>query len=187
MASVLAKIQTLEREKMDLSNQLSSTNSALTKYREEKSVGMKDKYIKEMKDFIDGLQLKDPEVKNLMHARMEDLAKQGNETGVWEILACASSNHRANVNQIENLTNELNSYRDKEKQLQGGLFQSEMNRIQTISSDIQSTNSTGMKRSRDDHENSSNIINGGSGNIWDDFQEMVMKQGGNRGSDYGAN
>jgi hypothetical protein len=105
------------------------------------------------------------------------------------------------------LTNELNSYRDKvgfvslktfvecfshvnfsnqEKQLQGGLFQSEMNRIQTISSDIQSTNSTGMKRSRDDHENSSNIINGG-GNIWDDFQEMVMKQGGNRGSDYGAN
>lgn len=159
-----------------------------------------------MKDFIDGLQLKDPEVKNLMHARMEDLAKQGNETGVWEILACASSNHRANVNQIENLTNELNSYRDKvgfvslkkfvecfsrvnfsnqEKQLQGGLFQSEMNRIQTISSDIQST-TTGMKRSRDDHENSSNIING-SGNIWDDFQEMVMKQGGNRGSDYGAN
>lgn len=69
MASVLAKIQTLEREKTDLSNQLSSTNSALTKYREEKSVGMKDKYIKEMKDFIDGLQLKDPEVKNLMHAR----------------------------------------------------------------------------------------------------------------------
>lgn len=44
---------------------------------------------------------------------MEDLAKQGNETGVWGILACASSNHRANVNQIENLTTELNNYRDK--------------------------------------------------------------------------
>lgn len=67
----------MERDKIELSNQLSSTNSALTKYREEKSVGMKDKYIKEMKDFIDGLQLKDPEVKNSMHARMEDLAKQG--------------------------------------------------------------------------------------------------------------
>lgn len=30
---------------------------------------MKDKYIKEMKDFIDGLQLKDPEIKSSMHAR----------------------------------------------------------------------------------------------------------------------
>jgi hypothetical protein len=64
-------IQALEREKMDLKAKLDSTSSVLTKYREEKSVGMKDKYMKEMKDFIDGLQLKDPEIKNSMHAKME--------------------------------------------------------------------------------------------------------------------
>lgn len=74
---------------------------------------MKDRYIKEMKDFIEGLQLRDPEVKKAMHDKMEALAHQGNETGVWEILACASSNHKANVNQIETLTTELNSYREK--------------------------------------------------------------------------
>lgn len=58
-----------------------------------------------------------------LERRMEDLAKQGKETGVWEILACASSNHRTNVNQIETLTSQLNSYKEKERQLQGGLFQ----------------------------------------------------------------
>lgn len=58
-----------------------------------------------------------------MHDRMEALANQGNETGVWEILACASSNHRANVNQIESLTNEINSYKETFKQYQGGSFQ----------------------------------------------------------------
>lgn len=62
MASVLAKIQALEREKADLRAQLESTNTALSKYREEKSIGMKEKYSKEIKDFIDMLQLKDPEV-----------------------------------------------------------------------------------------------------------------------------
>lgn len=207
MASVLAKIQSLEKEKNDLESKLHSSTAALAKYREEKSVvinpypndihlstwnddvlmnlhaqGMKDRYVKEMKDFIEGLQLKDPEVKKSMHERMETLANQGNETGVWEILACASSNHRANVHQIEALNNELNSYREKERQLQGGVFGSESSRVEQV----------GTKRVRQDQDDyrdplaaaSSSSRPNDPSNIWMDFQDMVMRQGGNTGSDY---
>lgn len=202
------KKQALEKEKMDLRSKLESTNNTLHKYREEKSVGMKDRYAKEMKDFIDGLQLKDPEIKNSMHAKMEELAKQGNETGVWEILACASSNHRASVNQIETLTQvislvyllffvskltptinqELNSYKDKERQLQGGLFQSEMSRFQQDTNQI---GSAGVKRARAEDSIAGggamdNSIMGESNDIWSDFHSMVMRSGGNRGADYSA-
>lgn len=65
----------------------------------------------------------------------------------------------------------------QEKQLQGGLFRSESSRV----SDHPSDAILGAKRGREELE----VPTGHD--IWSDFQDLVMKQGGNRGADYSQN
>lgn len=50
------------------------------------------------------------------------LVQSGDESGVWNVIACASSSWVSNVNQIETLTTQLNEYREKERLLSGGEF-----------------------------------------------------------------
>lgn len=100
------------------------------------------------------------------------LVQQGDESGVWNVIACASSNWVHNVNQIETLTHQLNEYKEKERLLSGGIFQTEDSRMMS---------SSGEKRKYDDvgetHGASSNADN----DIWSEFQSMMMSSGGNRG------
>lgn len=82
------------------------------------------------------------------------------------MVACASNSWAANVNQIESLTSEINSYKEKEKMLQGGLFADEGSRIGSLS---------GEKRKNQEPEEAHDI--------WGEFESMIMKGGGNRGID----
>jgi uncharacterized protein YfkK (UPF0435 family) len=78
-----------------------------------------------------------------------------------------------NVDQIETLTQQLNEYKEKEKLLSGGIFQTEESRM----------SSAGDKRKYDDI----GITKGGTSSnesdnsIWSEFEHMLMSSGGNRG------
>lgn len=111
MASVLAKIQALEREKNELSSALQANNNRLAKFQEGKKAEMEAVMNSTISKWLEGLDTKDVAAKDQLKNGLQSLIDEGNESGVWNVIACASSNWAANVNSIENLTNEVNSYK----------------------------------------------------------------------------
>lgn len=182
MASVLAKIQALEREKADLHNSLAATQGRLSKLQEGKRAEMEQLMNSTINKWLEQLPTKDANSKETLRAGLEKLVKDGNESGVWEVVACASSNWQNNVNQIEALTQEVNSYREKERQLQGGLFQSEPSRF--VPAGL-----AGQKRSAPEGEGE---VSGyptmgmsvGGGDMWSELESIFSREGGIRGVDY---
>jgi uncharacterized protein YfkK (UPF0435 family) len=123
--------------------------------------------------WLENLQTKDAASKDQLRDGLNRLVQQGDESGVWNVIACASSNWVHNVDQIETLTQQLNEYKEKEKLLSGGIFQTEESRM----------SSAGDKRKYDDI----GITKGGTSSnesdnsIWSEFEHMLMSSGGNRG------
>lgn len=169
MASVLAKIQALEREKMEMKSNLEQTNMRLSRLQEGKRAEMEAMMNSTISKWLEQLETKDGTAKESLREGLNKLVQDGNESGVWEVVACASSNWASNVNTIEALTNEINSYKEKERQLHGGLFREEDSRLE---------NSTTSKRKSDD------ISQRDPSDIWGEFENMIMRSGGNRGADY---
>lgn len=167
MASVLSKIQSLEREKMELNQQLVQKDAKLDKLTENKRVEMHQMLETTISKFLEDLQTKDEKTKTDLKAGLNRLAQKGDETGVWEVVACASAAHVERVNELEKLRTEVNAFREREKVLQGGMFGNESARI---SSDA------GNKRKADDISTSS--TDNGVPDIFEEFSRTIMAEGG---------
>jgi hypothetical protein len=170
MASVLAKIQSLEREKQAMAATLSSNNARLAKLQEGKKAEMEVLMNSTIAKWLENLETKDTAAKDQLKSGLQSLIDDGNESGVWNVIACASSSWAANVNSIESLTNEVNSYKEKEKELQGTIFANESNRVVE----------TDRKRKADD------MASDAPKDIWGEFESMMMKSGGNVGHLYAS-
>ena len=167
MASVLAKIQQLENDKKMLEQSLGQSNERLSKFQATKREEMKAIMESTINKWLEHLEATENFSKDNLKSGLERLVQEGNPTGVWDVIACASSNWQNNVNEIESLRTKLNSYEEKEKQLQNsGIFAREESRIDTHA---------GGKRKADDI--SPNVTR----DIWGDLESMIMKQGGNDG------
>jgi len=57
--------------------------------------------------WLEGLDTKDVAAKDQLKNSLQHLIDDGNESGVWNVIACASNSWIANVNSIEALTNEV--------------------------------------------------------------------------------
>ena len=186
-ASILAKIQSLEKEKADMRAQLDNVSGKLGKLQESKRVEMEQMMNSTITKWLENLETKDAAAKQQLKEGLNKLVQQGDESGVWNVIACASSNWIHNVNQIETLTHQLNEYKEKERLLSGGIFQSEEARISsgTSSSSAAIPNqiiSSGEKRKYDEIGMTRNGVDNYSDNdIWSEFQGMMMSTGGNRG------
>ena len=184
-ASILAKIQSLEKEKADMRSQLEMVSGKLSKLQESKRAEMEQMMNSTITKWLENLDTKDAAAKLQLKEGLNRLVQQGDESGVWNVIACASSSWVHNVGQIEQLTQQLNEYKEKERLLTGGLFQSEESRLSaSANSAVPPVGSiAGEKRRYDDmgstHGGSSG--NNGDHDIWSEFQSMMMSAGGNRG------
>lgn len=116
------------------------------------------------------LQTRDEASKAQLEHGLKTLAADGNESGVWEVVACASSNWAANVNEIEQLRNKLNTYEEREKELAAsGVFSRESDRIEPAT----------HKRKADDISQPQQ-----TNDIWSEFETMIMGKGGNTGDSW---
>lgn len=190
MASVLAKIQALEKEKSELKGALDNSQARLSKLQEGKRAEMEEVFNTTINKWLDQLSPKDPQAVATLRSGLEKLAKEGNESTVWEVMACASSNWMNNVNEKEQLLAQVNSYKEKEKQLQGsGLFQNENSRMTMMQQEAIPSMSRGghMEPVPGDKRKADGISTGdlgSSGDIWNEFESMIMQRGGNAGADY---
>lgn len=174
VASILAKVQQLEEANKLLQSQHAAANAQLSKFKEGKRAEMEALLNSTIAKWLEQLETKDAESKKSLEAGLKALAQDGNESGVWEVVACASSNWQTNVNEIENLRNKLNTYEEREKELTAsGVFSKEDNRIDTTSS--------GTKRKADEI---SPTEQNGTQDIWAEFQGMLMGKGGNSGDNF---
>ena len=120
LASVLAKIQSLEKEKSDMRAQLDSASAKLSKLQESKRAEMEQMMNSTINKWLENLSTTDAGAKEQLKDGLNRLVQSGDESGVWNVIACASSSWVTNVNQIETLTTQLNEYREKERLLSGG-------------------------------------------------------------------
>ena len=182
LASVLAKIQSLEKEKADMRAQLDMTTTKLSKLQESKRSEMEQMMNSTISKWLESLNTSDAAAKDQLKDGLNRLVQSGDESGVWNVIACASSSWVSNVNQIEQLTTQLNEYQEKERLLSGGIFQSEESRI---SSNGAIPPVIGDKRKADGISQAHGASSGSPGDIWSEFQTMIMAGGGNMGHDYG--
>ena len=186
LGSVLAKIQSLEKEKADMRAQLDVVSGKLSKLQESKRAEMEQMMNSTISKWLENLNTSDAAAKEQLKLGLNHLVQSGDESGVWNVIACASSNWATNVNQIETLTTQLNEYREKERLLTGGIFQSEDSRVSTSSTGGGGIlHQSGEKRKIDGISHSHGASSGTPGDIWSEFQSMMMSSGGNRCYDYG--
>lgn len=178
LASVLAKIQSLEKEKADMRAQLEVSNAKLSKLQESKRAEMEQMMNSTISKWLESLNTSDAAAKDQLKDGLNRLVQSGDESGVWNVIACASSSWVSNVNQIEQLTTQLNEYREKERLLSGGIFQSEESRVAVPPV-------SGDKRKADGISSAHGATSGAPGDIWSEFQTMMMAGGGNAGYDAG--
>jgi hypothetical protein len=181
-ASVLAKIQSLEKEKADMRAQLESAVGKLSKLQESKRAEMQDMLNTTISKWLENLNMPDAQAKDQLRDGLNRLVQSGDETGVWNVVACASSNWVHNVNQIETLTNQLNEYKEKERLISGGLFHSEDSRISSSSSSAIPI--VGEKRKAESISQAHGATSRVPGDIWGEFEDMMHANGGRCNIDF---
>jgi hypothetical protein len=167
MASILARVQALETEKKAMAQMNENMHGKLAKFQEGKKAEMELVMNTTIRRWLDGLDTKDTEGKKQLECGLNKLIDDSDESGVWNMIACASSNWVSNVNSIETLTNEVNAYKEKEKIVQDTLFVDESSRMVETS--------VGHKRGH------SEMSAGAPKDIWNEFESIMMARGGNTG------
>jgi hypothetical protein len=127
--------------------------------------------------WLENLETKDAAAKHQLSKGLNRLVQQGDESGVWNVIACASSNWVHNVNQIKTLTQQLNEYKEKERLLSGGIFHAEESRMASHASGKRSFEEMNTLT-----HGSTNLTSRTNENLWDDFQSLMMGRGGIKGS-----
>jgi hypothetical protein len=82
----------------------------LAKLQEGKKAEMEILMNSTISKWLEGLDTKDVAAKDQLKNGLQHLIDDGNESGVWNVIACASNSWIANVNSIEALTNEVFAY-----------------------------------------------------------------------------
>lgn len=104
------------------------------------------------------------EVENVVKGLRELIGLAKEESGVWRVMACASSVHQQNVNKLEELQREANELRER---VSGGKFGSEDSRM--------IDDGAGKKRK---HDVISNEPARTKPMVWDDIELMLKHENG---------
>lgn len=167
MASVLARIQALENDKSSLTAELQQKDAKIDKLTESKRAEMQQMLQTTISTFLTDLQPKDVKAVEEVKSGLERIALKGTDNAIWDVVACASAAHAVRVNELETLRVEVNAFRDKEKQLQGGMFSNEEARMQ---------GGSGGKRKSDEISSDNSAPD-----IFAEFSRSIIQTGGNNG------
>jgi superfamily II RNA helicase len=163
ISSVLSHVQSLESEKKKLEEYVALQNQRLERLTQGKRDEMKKQLDTMIAEWLQGIDVTNEEVKKEFMTGMERIVKDTkDESGVWQVMCCASAAHRRNVTQLQQIQEEYNTLKTR---VEGGTFRAEDARVQT-------------KRPREGDEGGGAAPSlSGGGNVWDEF-ESFMKTGG---------
>jgi len=155
LTSVLSHVSVLETEKRALQESLTRQNERLERLTQSKREEMKTQLDTMITEWLKDIDVSNEEVKTEFMTGMERIVKDTkDDSGVWQVMCCASNAHRRNVTQLQKVQEEYNELKNK---VEGGTFRNEETRL-------------GKRRQTEEPVQ-------GPGNIWDEF-ESYMKAGG---------
>ena len=156
--SMLTHVNSLESEKKAMQEYLAKQNERIEKLTAGKKAEMK-KTLEGMVDgWLNNIDISDEKVKEEFVQGMQGIVNNTKEeSGVWQVLCCASAAHKRNVGELQRVTEEYNALKTK---VEGGTFHSEEARI-------------GSKRK--EPEEPTRV---GGNNAWDDFENSLRSGGG---------
>lgn len=172
VASILAKVQQLEHANQTLQMNFQNANAQLSKFKEGKRAEMEALLNSTISSWLENLETKDAASKAQLQNGLKALAADGNESGVWEVVACASNRWHQNVTELEQLRTKLNSYEEREKELAAsGMFSRESDRLEPA---------------RESHKRKADELSAPpqAADIWGEFESMLMNRGGNTGDNW---
>jgi len=183
-SSLLQQLQNLEAEKKRLDEEkkkieeqnriLEEKNrqntEILNKVNEEKRIKMLHDYNTVVAEYIKTLDLKDEKAKQDLVLGIEStINKSHSESPIWQLMCCASQQHKRNVNELQRITEEYNQLKTK---VEGGAFQQPEARLQGNSS---AHMYAGTKRP--EPESSSGSSYAKPTNYWDEFEKDIRSGG----------
>lgn len=127
MNSVLGHVSQLEAKNKLLEELLNEHKLKLDKYTEATQNKMKETLQSAIQNWIKDIDVKDEKVVTEFLGGMEKLVKDTKEdSGVWQVMCCASKAHIQNVNRLNEITEKYNELQTK---LDGGSFRAEESRV----------------------------------------------------------
>ncbi len=112
--SVLGHVSQLESKNRALEEELAANRARLEKYQEVAQNKMKEKLQGEILQWFNSIDVADEKVKSEFLNSMEKIVKETKEdSGVWQVMCCASKAHLQNVNQLNEITEKYNSLQTK--------------------------------------------------------------------------
>lgn len=134
ISSLLTHVSTLEQERATLKQErerleslLQSQSQQLDKFQEAKRTEMKAKLDTMITDWLKDIDVADENVKKEFMTGMERLVKDTkDDSGVWQVMCCASAAHKQRVSEIQRLKDEFGSIRSLAEK---GTFQAEEARL----------------------------------------------------------
>lgn len=155
LSSILTKLATLEKENRTMKSKFGKLQTEKIKEMNEMMNGV-------IQNWISHLSAADEASKEQLKAGLQSLVNEGNESGVWQVVACASANFQNSVLEIERLTNEVNSLRQMKEQFEQGRLADEESRI------------SGSKRSVEE------ISEDEVRDVWSELQNIMQKENTDR-------
>ena len=142
LSSILTQVQTLQKDKSELVRELEAHRVRVEKLTEGKRTEMKRSLDTVITNWLADLETKDEGVKKQFKDGMERLVKNtAEESGIWQVVCCASAAHAKRVEEIEKLRTECNTLKTK---LDGGEFARPDSHVQRSDGALES----GSKRQR---------------------------------------
>lgn len=161
LSSMISQVAALEAQNRQLQEQLkhhNEENHTLKEKMEKHTAVLREKMKTEldtmMNEWLGKIDMTDEKVKEEFLQGMQNIVKQTKEdSGVWQVMCCASRAHIQNVNKLNEISEK---YNELQKRFDGGNFRTTESRIEEV----------GSKRPRDD----GNGVGTGPRNIWEDFE-----------------
>jgi hypothetical protein len=160
ISSVLSHVQNLEVEKKKLEDYVALQNQRLEKLTQGKRDEMKKQLDTMIAEGLKDIDVTNEDVKKEFMNGMERIVKDTKEdSGVWQVMCCASAAHKRNVSRLQQVQDEYNTLKTR---VEGGRFEKEEERVVG-------------KRSQPEEPGPSG---GGGGNVWDEFESFMKTNGG---------
>lgn len=171
--AIFQQIQKLHDQNKSLQEQIQIKQERIGRLEHKTQEEMNKQNEKQIDPFLEALPGLDAAAREKVKKGLKDLIDlAAQDSGVWQVMCCASAAHQQSVTRLEQLQREASELREK---VNGGHFGADAQRMADVQ-DIASSSSGKRKHNVISAPESSDVKMG----VWDDFEIMLKRENGIR-------
>ena len=171
--AIFQQIQRLHDQNKNLQEQIQIKQDRIGRLEHKTQEEMNKHNVNEIDPWLEALPGLDPASREKVKKGLKDLIDlAAQDSGVWQVMCCASAAHQQSVTRLEQLQRETSELREK---VSGGHFGGDSQRM-SDAQDISSNASGKRKHNVISTPETSDVKLG----VWDDFEVMMKRENGVR-------